>query len=138
MRINHLTFSVTDLTKAIEFYQKVFGAKLVVRGERLAYFDLDGLWIALNLQEKIPRSEIIHSYTHIAFSVDDEEFDRLVEKLESLEIVELLEGRPRDLREKRSIYFIDPDGHKFEFHTGNLSDRVDYYQDIRKDLEYFD
>ena len=138
MKINHLTFSVTNLEKAIEFYEQVFGAKLLIKGERLAYFDLNGLWIALNLQEKIPRSEIIHSYTHIAFSVDDEEFDRLVKKLEALEIVELLEGRPRNQREKRSIYFIDPDGHKFEFHTGNLHDRVDFYQDIRKDFEFFD
>lgn len=138
MKVNHLTFSVTDLNKAIEFYQQVFNAKLVLKGELMAYFDLDGLWIALNVQKKIPRSEITHSYTHIAFTVNDSEFDQLVTKLENLGIVEILEGRPHDKREGRSIYFLDPDGHKFEFHTSNLYNRLDYYRNLRYDLEYFD
>ncbi len=137
MQVNHLTFSVTDLAKAIEFYRQVFDGQLVLKGERMAYLDVMGLWVVLNVQEKIPRTEITHSYTHIAFTVDDEEFDRLVEKLENLGIVDLLEGRPHDSREGRSIYFLDPDGHKFEFHTGNLYNRLDFYRETRYDFEYF-
>lgn len=136
--VNHLAFSVTDLEKSIEFYSQVFDAKLVLKGERLAYLDLEGHWIVLNRQERIPRNEIIHSYTHTAFAVDDSVFDQMLEKLDGLGLVELLEGRPRDMREGRSLYFIDPDGHKFEFHTGNLYDRLEYYKETRKDFDYFD
>lgn len=136
--VNHLAFSVTDLEKSIDFYSQVFDAKLMLKGERLAYLDLEGHWIVLNLQERIPRNEITHSYTHAAFTVDDAVFDQMLEKLDGLGLVELLEGRPRDEREGRSLYFIDPDGHKFEFHTGNLYDRLEYYKETRKDFDYFD
>ena len=47
--LNHVTFSVSDLDKSILFYQSVFEAKLLLRAERMAYLELSGLWLALNV-----------------------------------------------------------------------------------------
>lgn len=134
--VNHVTYSVSDLEKSVEFYKDVLKAEILVEGKKTAYFNIAGLWLALNEEKDIPREEIKYSYTHMAFSISDDDFDEWYQWLEDNE-VNILEGRKRSIQDKQSVYFTDPDGHKLELHTGTLEDRLNYYKQSKPDVDFY-
>ncbi|WP_054710948.1 metallothiol transferase FosB [Bacillus sp. JCM 19041] len=126
--LNHITFSVSNLEQTVAFYKQVFLIDPVVYGQKTAYFDINGMWLALNVQDQIPRNDVYHTYTHLAFSINKEEIDAFLERLH-LSGAEIVEGRTRDiLSEGQSLYFRDPDGHLLEVHTGSLAERLEHYK----------
>lgn len=128
MIVNHITYSVSEISEAVLFYNKLFRKTPVAIGEKLAYYDLDGLWFALN-QESILRVE---SYNHIAFFTDDMNQTKLY--LDSVGI-EYTSGRNRHSNEFDSVYIRDCDKNLIEFHTGNLINRLNHYKESRKDIK---
>ncbi|MBA1354619.1 MULTISPECIES: FosB/FosD family fosfomycin resistance bacillithiol transferase [Staphylococcus] len=135
--INHVTYSVSDIKKSTIFYKDILKAKILVESDKTVYFTLGGLWLALNEEKDIPRNEIQYSYTHIAFTIDENTFDEWYQWLKDNN-VNILEGRSRDIRDKQSIYFTDPDGHKIELHTGTLQDRLNYYKEEKSDMKFYE
>jgi metallothiol transferase len=136
MGINHITFAVSDLESAIEFYKILLEGKLVAKSQHLAYFDVNGLWFALNLETKLTSKERQRTYTHIAFSMSKTDQIMLMNKLDAHEI-SYDYGRPRNEREGSSLYVRDEDGHLIEFHSATMEDRLSYYLDERPDVEVF-
>lgn len=133
--INHVTYSVSDIKASITFYKDILKANILVESDKTAYFTVGGLWLALNEEKDIPRNEIAYSYTHMAFTIDESEFDEWYQWYKDNN-VNILEGRNRDVRDKNSIYFTDPDVHKLELHTGTLQDRLDYYKEEKPHMNF--
>ncbi|KTT82333.1 FosB/FosD family fosfomycin resistance bacillithiol transferase [Mammaliicoccus sciuri] len=134
--INHICYSVSNLNESIYFYKDILCGDLLLIGKTTAYFDIGGLWVALNEEKDIPRNEIQYSYTHTAFTIDESEYNSWYRWLKKNN-VNILEGRTRDVRDKKSIYFIDPDGHKLESHTGTLENRMNYYKDTKPHMVFY-
>lgn len=66
------------------------------------------------------------SYNHIAFKIDDADYDRYAERVGKLGL-EMRPPRPRVEGEGCSIYFYDDDNHLFELHSGTLNERLARY-----------
>lgn len=106
--VNHICYSVSNLNDSIRFYKNILCGELLVSGKTTAYFNIGGLWVALNEEKDIPQND-----------------------------VNILEGRTRDVRDKQSIYFTDPDGHKLELHTGTLQNRLNYYKKTKPHMVFY-
>lgn len=90
----------------------------------------------MNVEENINRNDIYESYTHISFSIDEKDYEPILEKLKHLN-VDIKEGRSRFQEEGKSIYFRDPDGHLFQFHSKTREDRIEFYKKNRPNLTFF-
>jgi catechol 2,3-dioxygenase-like lactoylglutathione lyase family enzyme len=140
--LNHITLAVTDLEKSFSFYRDILGFNPLVKWDRGAYFLVgdfsekmsdSGLWFCLNVDEgRQPNS----CYTHYAFTVTEQGFGVMRQKLTDAGIVSFQENRSPGA----SFYFLDPDGHKLEIHVGSPQDRLAAKKnnlDAWKNVEWF-
>jgi len=116
--LNHLTLAVSDLERSVMFYSNLLGFSIRMRGETSAYLEAGTLWLAL-VQDAAVRRGPLAEYSHSAFSVARAELPRLAERLAAAGVSCWQESAGGD-----SFYFVDPDGHKLELHSGDLRSRL--------------
>lgn len=127
--LSHITFIVRDLERMTAILTGVFDAREVYASgsDRFSlspekFFLIGDLWIAAMAGEPLPS----RSYNHVAFKIDEADFDLYVARVEALGL-DMRPPRPRVEGEGRSIYFYDDDNHMFELHTGTLAERLARY-----------
>lgn len=128
--MSHITFIARDLNKTANFFKVIFDAQEIYSSgddifsiSKEMFFMINDLWICIMQGESLSQK----TYNHIAFEIDESEFDSYIDKIKSVGS-EIVESRPRINGEGRSIYFYDYDNHMFELHTGNLSERLLNYK----------
>jgi catechol 2,3-dioxygenase-like lactoylglutathione lyase family enzyme len=103
-KVCHITFPVSDLKKAVAFYENVLGLRKTGEWPNYATFDVGGVQFGL---EPSNRFEIF-------LLVDD--VDRAYRDLETKGVRFMTEPKDRHWG-ARSATFTDPDGNKFTIET---------------------
>lgn len=115
--INHITIAVSDLECSLKFYRDILGFTAHAKWYKGAYLSVGELWFCLSLDTPCPKTD----YTHIAFDIAPEEFDAFAKRVVSLGVKVWKENKS----EGKSLYILDPDGHKLEIHSGSLESRLE-------------
>lgn len=115
--LNHITIAVNDLQQSLTFYIELLEMKPHVRWISGAYLSLGGVWFCLSCDGAKPSQD----YCHIALDVSEENFNAVSEKLRAANVAEWKQNSS----EGRSLYFLDPNGHKLEIHSGSLESRLE-------------
>ncbi|MGR5173556.1 fosfomycin resistance glutathione transferase [Vibrio owensii] len=115
--LNHITIAVSDLERSLDFYINALGFKGHVKWKKGAYLSLGDLWFCLSVDKPDEKSD----YSHIAFSISQQDFTDFSHKLIQFDIAQWKENKS----EGDSLYLLDPDGHKLEIHSGDLYSRLE-------------
>jgi catechol 2,3-dioxygenase-like lactoylglutathione lyase family enzyme len=116
--LNHLTLAVSDLERSVVFYSELLGFSIRMHGPSSAYLEAGTLWLALVLDPTVRRGAL-PEYSHAAFSIASAELPLFVQRLKGGGVVAWQESYRSD-----SFYFVDPDGHKLELHSGDIHSRL--------------
>jgi hypothetical protein len=85
-----------------------------------AYLLAGDTWIALT-KDQNARREHLPEYTHIAFTVAQQDFETMRERIFKSGAKEWQEN----WTEGDSFYFVDPNKHKLEIHVSDLETRIE-------------
>jgi catechol 2,3-dioxygenase-like lactoylglutathione lyase family enzyme len=116
--LNHITLAVLDLDRSIGFYGGLLGFSVRMQGPSSAYLEAGNLWLALVVDAAARRGPL-PEYTHIAFSVGKAGFSAATDKLRQAAVTCWQMSERAE-----SFYFLDPDGHRLELHSGDLPSRL--------------
>jgi len=114
--LNHITIAVSNIDISFEFYSNILKFKPIMKSEFSAYFDINGIWIALVIDDNAGSS----NHSHIAFTVEEDTFIEIKKELQENGVIEW----QKNVTEGDSYYFLDPSGNKLEIHVGNMFDRI--------------
>jgi catechol 2,3-dioxygenase-like lactoylglutathione lyase family enzyme len=131
--LNHLTLAVSNAERSFQFYTQVLGLTPVAKWPTGAYLQAGDLWIAL-VQDQHVRPAKLPEYTHVAFTVSQQDFGTLCARITASGA----ERWQENWTEGASLYFTDPDGHKLEIHASDLAARLKSAREKPWDgLEFF-
>ncbi|WP_018917355.1 fosfomycin resistance glutathione transferase [Vreelandella zhanjiangensis] len=114
--LNHITLAVSDLERSLHFYIQVMGLKGHVKWDKGAYLSAGDLWLCLSCDAPCPKND----YTHVALDIAAPDFDDYCKHLKDAGVPQWKVNKS----EGRSVYILDPDGHKLEVHVGGLESRL--------------
>lgn len=120
--LNHLTLAVTDLHRSVTFYREILGFDLRAIWSDGAYLEAGSLWLCLSVDGAVAGAARA-DYTHYAFDVAPHDYEAV-----ALRVRENARLWKDNRSEGASTYFLDPDGHRLELHTGSLSSRLAHYR----------
>ena len=121
--LHHVSISVTDLTRARQFYGEVLGLREIARPP----FDFPGAWYQLGDRQlhllAHPGTRTLRGTTAIDsreghYGIRVRSYRRTLEHLEARGIS--YRGKPRNLTPWPQIYVTDPDGNVIEFNAERL------------------
>ncbi len=128
--LSHMTFMTRDLERMTTILTEILDAREIYASgdatfsvSREKFFLIGDIWIAIMEGEPLPA----RTYNHIAFKIDDADFDLYALRVKQLGL-DIRPPRRRVKGEGRSLYFYDMDNHMFELHTGTLSERLARYE----------
>ena len=115
--INHITIAVKDIDESFVFYTNALDMIPHAKWNSGAYLTLNNLWFCLSLDEISPSKD----YCHLAFDISESDFEAVKAKILAFGVEQWKQNKS----EGKSLYFLDPNGHKFELHVGNLHSRLE-------------
>ncbi|HOO72108.1 MAG TPA: VOC family protein [Spirochaetota bacterium] len=109
--INHIGITVSDLNASINFYKELFDFEVTDKStEGQAYLKMGDIILSLYEVEDYKNQD--NAKNRVSFYVDEEDFDDALDELEESGI-EIIYG-PENIRNGRSVVFLDPDRNHIE------------------------